>query len=119
MGFKKGNQLWKLRKSHGRKSKQHEERAQEIVDEEINADELRALLRVLVAFGKAGNIAAIREALDRKLGKSKEYKEIKQQISAEMTHDIADDAIADVLGILAGLGALQPGVEEGGDAEAE
>jgi len=34
-------------------------------------------------------------------------------------HDLSDDAVANLLNILAGLGALQPGAKESGDAQTE
>ena len=70
----------------------------------ITEDDFRAVVAKLIAMAKAGDIVAIRELLDRALGKSKGTVEL---IQAEITEAELDKEIEYALGQLADLRKAQ------------
>ena len=79
-------------------------RLRAILLDTVSDDDFRAVVAKLVAMAKAGDLVAIRELLDRTLGKSKGRVEL---IQAEFTEAELDREIDHALGQLANLPKAQ------------
>ena len=86
-------------------------------------EDAKAALGLLVAFFEDASLDprlrrdCAKDVMERVWGKPTERYETKATVAVE--HDFTDDAAANLLSILAGLGAIQPRAEKGGDAKAQ